>query len=81
MSKPTPTVTHFLPQGHTTHSSKATPPSSAIFFGGYFLSNPPWDLDWKVEVGVVFLLSQSFVQIDVCKESLELAVLQHAPLR
>ena len=28
ISKPTPTVTHFLKQGHT-YSNKATPPSSA----------------------------------------------------
>jgi hypothetical protein len=49
VSKPTPTVTHFLQQGHT-HSIKATPSSSAIpwamhiqitpYLGSFYIHNP-----------------------------------------
>ena len=39
VSKPTPTVTHFLQQGHT-YSNKAIPPNSAIPHGQSIVKPP-----------------------------------------
>jgi hypothetical protein len=40
-SKPTPTVTHFLQQGHT-YSNKTTPPIVPLYMGQAFKYMSPW---------------------------------------